>query len=251
MTYYDDLTKDEKRVSVFKEAIKQKAYGITYDLGTGSGILASFASASAKKVYAFEVNPLVIKHYTKKFLEEYDNIEIIEADVSSYQFKQKPDVIICEMLDTALIDEEQVPVINKVLNYTKEDTVFIPQSTYDTIQLGYSAISHITYEEYTKSEFKSYTNEIRYNRVNFSEHINPNFEKDIEITVEKTGKVNTLLITTYTILTEDLMTAPTPMLNPPLLIPLNEKTVEKGEKIIINLKYIMGGGLNTIRANIK
>ena len=44
MTYYDDLVNDKKRVSAFKKAIDAKANGITYDLGTGSGILATIAS---------------------------------------------------------------------------------------------------------------------------------------------------------------------------------------------------------------
>ena len=251
MTYYDDLIKDEKRVSVFKKAILEKTKGITYDLGTGSGILASFAAKKAYKVYALDINPLVIKRYTKKFLEKMSNIEIIEADATKFNFTHKADVVICEMLDTALIDEEQVPVINNVQNYTKKDTIFIPHSTYDTIQIGTSTIKHITYKEYGNVEFKSLSDEITYNEVIFSETINPNFNKEIQIKARNKGLINTLLITTYTRVTEELITEPTPMLNPPLLIPLNEKKVDKGDLIIINLEYIMGGGLNTIKTNIK
>ncbi|RAP44497.1 MAG: hypothetical protein BZ135_08210 [Methanosphaera sp. rholeuAM6] len=251
MTYYDDLTKDEKRVTVFKEAISRKAHGITYDLGTGSGILASFASKNAQKVYALEINPLVIKKYAAKLLEEYDNIEILEEDASSYEFKEKADVIICEMLDTALIDEEQVPVINNAIKYAKEDTVFIPESTYDTIQVGEAKLSYVTYQEFGNRTFNSLSSEIKYNEVNFSRKINPNFEKDINLTIEKAGTINCLLITTYTCVADNLITEPTPMLNPPLLIPTNELQVSKGDTIIINLKYTMGGGLNTIRTNTK
>lgn len=251
MTYYYDLTKDERRVSIFKEAITRKANGITYDLGTGSGILASFASPYAKKVYAFEINPLVIKRYSKELLDNYDNVELIEADLTSYDYIEKPDVVICEMLDTALIDEEQVPVINNVLNYAKENTIFIPKSTYDTIQLGYSEILHITYKEDENIPFESFSNEVKYNIVDFSKKTDPNFEKDIQMTIEKSGEINTLLITTYTCVIEELITGPTPMLNPPLLIPVNNLKVSQGNTIIINLKYVMGGGLNTIKANIR
>ena len=251
MTYYDDLIKDEKRISVFKKAILEKAKGITYDLGTGSGILASFASEKAEKVYAYEINPLVIKHYTKKSLKKYSNIQIIEADASTYKFSENADVIICEMLDTALIDEEQVPVINNVQNYTKENTIFIPHSTYDTIQVGNSNINHITYKEYGDVQFKALSDEKIYNEVKFSEKINPNFKNRIKIKTNSSGTINTILITTYTRVTEELITEPTPMLNPPLLIPLNEKKVNEGDTIIIQLEYIMGGGLNTIKANIK
>ncbi|MBE6485350.1 MAG: hypothetical protein E7Z85_00730 [Methanosphaera stadtmanae] len=251
MTYYDDLTKDERRVSIFKKAIIKKTHGIAYDLGTGSGILASIASSYAKKVYAFEINPLVIKRYSKRLLGNYDNIELIEADLTSYTYLEKPDVVICEMLDTALIDEEQVPVINNVLNYTKENTIFIPKSTYDTIQVGYSNILHITYKENENIQFNSLSNEFKYNTVDFSNKIDPEFEKNIELTIKNSGEINSLLITTYTCVSDDLITGPTPMLNPPLLIPVNNLKVSKGDTVIINLKYVMGGGLNTIKANIR
>lgn len=251
MTYYDDLTKDEKRVSVFKDAIIKKTHGITYDLGTGSGILASFAAPYAQEVYAFEINPLVIKKYSDELLKSQDNITVIEADLTNYVYNQKPDVVICEMLDTALIDEQQVPVINNVLNYIKEDTIIIPESTYDTIQVGFSNRSHITYKEDENTCFKSFSEEIKYNSVDFYKHTNPEFEKDIEVTVKDSGEINSLLITTYTYVTEDLMTGPTPMLNPPLLIPVNNVDVNKDDTINVNLKYIMGGGLNTIKANIR
>jgi predicted RNA methylase len=251
MTYYDDLTKDEKRVSGFEEAIINKAYGIVYDLGTGSGILAIIASKYADKVYAFEINPLIIKRYSKE-LSSYNNIEVVEADLTEYKYEeQKPDVIICEMLDTALIDEEQVPVINNVLSYIKENTVIIPEATVDTIQVGCSNISHITYLESGKPEFDSYSSEYEYNKTRFSRKINPNFKGDIVFEIENDGLVNTLLITTYTYVTGEIVLRPTPMLNPPLLIPIKEIEVRKNEKIMINLEYKMGGGLNTIRANIE
>ncbi len=251
MTYYNDLTNDDKRVSIFKEAIIEKAHGLTYDLGTGSGILAEIASKYSEKVYAFEINPLVIKRYTKGNLEGIENVSIIQADASTHTFEEIPDVVICEMLDTALIDEEQVLVINNILDYTKEDTIFIPKLTYDTIQVGFSNISHIVYLEEGRPSFKTYSNEIKYNQVDFSEKINPYFDKDIEINIIQSGTINSILITTYTYVTEELFTGPTPMLNPPLVIPVNETEVNEGDIIKLNLKYIMGGGLNTITANIE
>lgn len=251
MTYYDDLTKDKKRVSIFKKAITQYAHGLTYDLGTGSGILAIIASEYADKVYAYEINPLVIKHYTKANIQQYNNITLIEADASTHEFKEKPDVIICEMLDTALIDEEQATVINNIQKYTKKDTIYIPHSTYDTIILGKSNITNITYQENNQPQFEEYTEEIQYNETIFTQKINTNFEKEIEITSQKTGTINSIKITTYTRVTEQLITKPTPMLNPPLIIPINKTKIHKGEKIIIKIKYKMGGGLNTIKTNIQ
>lgn len=251
MTYYDDLTKDEKRVTIFKEAIKQNAHGLTYDLGTGSGILAGIASKYADKVYAYEINPLTIKHYTKANLQQYNNITIIETDASTHKFTEKPDVVICEMLDTALIDEEQVPVTNNIQKYTKKDTIHIPHSTYDTIMIGQTNITNITYQENNKPHFKEYSEETKYNETIFQEKNNTHIQKEITLTSKKTGTINTIKLTTYTRVTEQLITGPTPMLNPPLLIPTKEKKVKKGEKIKIKLQYIMGGGLNTIQTDIQ
>lgn len=251
MTYYDDLTKDKKRVSIFKKAIMQYAYGLTYDLGTGSGILAKIASEYADKVYAYEINPLVIKHYAKSNLDQCDNIRLMEADLTTYEYQEKPDVVICEMLDTALIDEEQALVINNIHKYVKKDTIFIPYAIYDTISVGYSNITNITYQEDKKPLFEQYSYENEYNEVKFSETININFEKKIPLQIKKTGTINSIKITTYTLVTEKLITEPTPMLNPPLIIPITETKVDKGENIIIELKYTMGGGLNTIKANLR
>lgn len=251
MKYYTDLVNDKRRVSIFKKAIQKNAKGTTYDLGTGSGILASIASAYSKKVYAIENNHAVIKNFTKKNLSKYPNITLIEDDATSIIFPELADVIICEMLDTALIDEEQAPVINNALKYKKNDCIFIPHSTYDTLQLISTNIPYITYFENGKPEFTELSDEIIYNKVVFSESIETNFSKEVKVEVKSKGILNALMITTYTNVTEKLVTGPTPMLNPPLFIPLDEVDVSVGDIITIDLKYTMGGGLDTIKANIK
>ncbi len=251
MTYYDDLVSDKKRVSSFKKVIDEKAKGIVYDLGTGSGILAQFASKNAQKVYAIEQNPLILKH-TRKNISNYENIELINTDASKYIFPEKADVIICEMLDTALIDEEQVPVINNAIKYKKDSTIFIPKSVYSTIQLSYSNIHHITYYEDEHPKYEILSDELIYQKVNFSEEIDDTMEIEVSLKVTKDGLLNSIKITTYTIIMDDVIIGPTPMLNPPLLVPLNHQyNVKKDEIIILTLKYVMGGGLNTIQTSIR
>ncbi|WP_455645118.1 50S ribosomal protein L11 methyltransferase [Methanosphaera sp.] len=250
MTYYDDLTKDIQRVNLFKKAITQKTKGIVYDLGTGSGILAEFASELAKKVYAVEQNPFIIKKTSANF-SKYNNIQLIHEDATKHIFLEKPDVIICEMMDTALIDEEQVPVINNSLKYVDDSTIFIPQAAYTTIQLISTNIQHITYYEDNLPEYDELSDEVKYNEVIFSERINDKVNENILLSAKNNGIVNAIKLTTYTIITDELITGPTPMLNPPLLIPVDKLSVEKDDKIVIDLKYIMGGGLNTIQTNIR
>jgi predicted RNA methylase len=44
-----------------------------------------------------------------------------------------------------------------------------------------------------------------------------------------------------------LVAGPSPMLNPPLLIPLDEKSVKVNDLIKVKLKYIMGNGIESIQ----
>ncbi|MBO7719533.1 MAG: methyltransferase domain-containing protein [Methanosphaera sp.] len=250
MTYYDDLTNDEKRVNTFFKAIKQEVNGICYDLGTGSGILASYASRYAEKVYAIEQNPLIITK-TRDYLKEYDNVKLIDADATEYEFQGKIDVVICEMLDTALIDEEQIPVINHVVKYTNDDTIFIPMAVYSTVELINAQVMGICYHEDEHPKYTSLSDEVKYGRINLNQYNDPEYEEDIQMKVKTGGLLNAIKITTYTILTDDIILEPTPMLNPPLIIPVEELDVEKGDNITINLKYTMGGGLNTIQTTRK
>lgn len=250
MTYYEDLLNDTKRVNTFKKAILDKCYGITYDLGTGSGILAQFASKKAKKVYAVEQNPFILKH-TENNLSKYDNVKLINTDASTFKFPEKADVIICEMLDTALIDEEQVPVINNAHKYMKETTIIIPKMVYTTIELVSTNIKHITYYENNYPDYTSLSDEIKYHTVCFLKHVDNHVNEEILITVKKEGLVNAIKLTTFTYLMDNLLLEPTPMLNPPLLIPVDNINVQRGDCIKINLSYVMGSGLNTIKTNIQ
>ena len=41
------------------------------------------------------------------------------------------------------------------------------------------------------------------------------------------------------------------MLNPPIIVPVDCMDVDVDDEIIINMEYIMGGGLNTLKTNIR
>ena len=114
--YQYNLLCDVARVEGLKNVIMKnvKEGDIVADLGTGTGILAMFAAEKAKWVYAVEIDPFIIEA-AKNIVRHYpagDKIEFIEADAGRVELEEKVDVVICEMLDTALIREPQVPVMN-------------------------------------------------------------------------------------------------------------------------------------------
>lgn len=117
------------------------------------------------------------------------------------------------MLDTALIDEEEVPVLNHARDYLKEDGKIIPQGIINIIELAHLERDYIHYDEDVDCETLS--KPVIYDEINFLNDINPDFEKVITLKSKKDSLVNGLKITTITKLNDNLVCGPTPMLNPP------------------------------------
>ena len=234
----------------FYEAISKKAKGVVYDLGAGSGILSSWAAPHAELVYAVEINKSIGRS-TGSNLKHIENVEVICADAREVSFFKKADVIICEMLDTALIDEEQVPVLNSVRKYLKEDGIVIPSGIISCLEPVQVEAEHICYEEDGNPKNQVLGEPLFYSRLNFSDYINESFKKSLDVKIEIPGRISGIKITTFTLITENIICGPTPMLNPPLIIPVEKFEVYPGDVVKLDLSYEMGGGLESVRAGIK
>ncbi|XRO75933.1 50S ribosomal protein L11 methyltransferase [Methanocaldococcus sp. 28A] len=248
--HYSLLT-DYERLAIFKNAIERVVDkdDVVFDLGTGSAILAMIAAKNAKRVYAIELDSFTYDYAKENIkVNGFNNIEIIEGDATTYKFKEKADVVIAELLDTALITEPQVKVMNSIIErgFLKEDAKIIPAKAISTIQLVEAKMNHIYYDEDIKSEEVS--EEIIYEEVNFYK-INPiEVSYNIELELEKSCENLGIKLRTYTILDDKHIAGQTPMLNPPLVIPLNKKA-NKG-KVKINLSYGRGKDLESIKVNL-
>ncbi|MDO5834930.1 MAG: 50S ribosomal protein L11 methyltransferase [Methanobacterium sp.] len=249
-SYQQNLLSDSERLTAFQQVISKKSRGVIYDLGTGSGVFSSWAAPLARFVYAVEKNPLTAQ-IAQKNLGMFENVSLMVNDAKNIFFPEKADLIICEMMDTALIDEEQVPVINSVRKYLKKNGDIIPCGVFNGLEAVNTNISHPCYQEGETPQSELMSKLIIYDKIDFKKYVKPEIDYSIIITVNKKGTVSGIKITTFTLLTSDFICGPTPMMNPPLLIPTNHMRVKKGENIILKLKYTMGGGLDTIRASIE
>ncbi len=252
--YHFNLLSDKERLSAFYEAIKDKAKGTVYDIGSGCGILSIWASFYSDFVYSVEINPDSAK-IAEHNLKPFKNILLINEDAREVFFKDKADIIICEMLDTALIDEEQVPVLNSVLKYLKKNGEVIPKGIINCAEAVSMNSDHIHYndgfERMNYSSYEEMSNFIIYNKINFSNNIKEDVEAILNFKISKKGIVSGIKITTLTLLTDDLICGPTDMFNPELLIPIEKINVDIGDKIKVILSYKMGGGLNSIKTEIE
>jgi len=249
-SYQQNLLSDTQRLTAFYEAIKEKSRGIIYDLGTGSGVFSSWAAPLASFVYAVEKDRHTAK-FAQKNLKSFKNISIKINDAKNITFNEKADLIICEMMDTALIDEDQVPVLNSVRKYLKKNGDIIPCAVFNGLEAIHLKNNHPIYQEGESADYELRSKLLIYDKIDFKKFIKENVKYQINIPINTDGTVSGIKITTFTLLTPQLICGPTPMLNPPLLIPTNPLKMKKGENIIVNLEYTMGGGLDTLKASVK
>lgn len=244
--YHHDLLKDTDRLAVFYEAIEQydSNTDLAYDLGCGSGVLSYFLSSKFKEVISIEADFKAFKCADEN-LANFDNVHVINSDVLEHDFTKKADLIVCEMLDTALIDEEEIPVLNYAKKFLKDSGIIIPQGIVNTVELVNMQRHHIHWDEGAKYDVLS--DEMVYSQFNFLDDINPNFEADFKLKANKDGLLNGLKITTYTKLNDEIIAGPLPMLNPPLMIPLDERQIKVNDFIHVEIKYSMGKGIESIK----
>jgi predicted RNA methylase len=154
------------------------------------------------------------------------------------------------MLDTALIDEEQVPVLNSVLKYLKKDGDVIPRGVINAIEPVHLEVEHICYQENERPRHEIMGPSLIYSQYDFRKPIAPPANFQLELEINRDGIFKGVKITTYTLITPHIICGPTPMLNSPLLIPTEKIRVNKGDIITLELSYLMGGGLNSVKTEI-
>lgn len=138
---------DDVRMQSFREAIEKllPIGGTVLELGGGTGALSFFAAQRAKKVWCVERNRELVE-FARQTLAKNPNtecIEVIEADAAEYLPPEPVDMVICEMLHTALVREKQVEIINSFKDrYLRKFGPPLPIMVPDTSLLAVQAVNH-------------------------------------------------------------------------------------------------------------
>lgn len=257
---------DEERSRAFQEAIKNtvKPGDVVVDMGTGSGILAMFAAkAGASKVYAVENDRHNILTLNNTFkVNKLDKIiEIIEGDVTKVKLPEKVDVIIGEMIATALIEELQIPAMNNMLKYTKKecrvllnkydcgaDLVFNKNRYYD---LNFPILRY-EYSDFPNTRSEVYTDTVIYKKINF-EKINKNnlIKEKISLKIKKDGIVNAIRLSGKTYFCDGSTFKDSFAYSFPIIIPINEICVTSGQIIVFDIEYGLCSGIKNLSIKLK
>jgi predicted RNA methylase len=127
------LLGQKTRLAKFQEAIERIVNSDDYvvDLGTGSGILAIMAAkAGAQRVTAIDINRESIRYAREASVmnDVHDKIEFVEGHFKDFVPEVKADVVICEMLSSIMLIEQQVHACNHAVRHVmKSGGQLIPQ----------------------------------------------------------------------------------------------------------------------------
>lgn len=132
-SYHYEMLIDRRRVDPYKAAIEANVTpsSAVLDIGTGSGLLAILAArAGARAVYAVERMADMRRIATENFGRENNpalRMPIIATDANEPLDLQEPiDVLLCELLSTWLVTEQQASVCRSVRPQLAPDARIIP-----------------------------------------------------------------------------------------------------------------------------
>ncbi|WP_374339283.1 methyltransferase domain-containing protein [Leeia sp.] len=115
LQYHYHMLSDQARLGAFQQAIAAviQPGQVVLELGCGTGVLSFLAAQRARTVLAVELLPEMV-NTSRHLLAQNgvaDRVEVIHADAHDYLPPEPVDVVICEMLHSALLQESQLSVM--------------------------------------------------------------------------------------------------------------------------------------------
>ena len=264
---------DEERSRAFYLAILEvvKPGDVVVDVGTGTGLLALMAAkAGAKKVVAIEADPFVaeVARQNVEVNGYSDVIDIKVGDALTFNYNKclpkgkKFDVVIMELLTTALIDEVQVFASNQLhkSGVVGSRTRFIPErvksyvslvnSNFRLFGLEMKMIRHL-WKDFPYTHMTSQnTNELPLSDIKFNKIVEPLHRKKLVFKAINDILLNGIYIRSETILSKNSFIEDTLTLNAPVLIPINEIDVKYNDNIKLYIEYIQGMGYKSLKYRV-
>ncbi len=256
---------DKERSIAFKKAILKTVQknDVVVDMGTGSGILAMFAvKAGAKKVYAVEIDKNNIDTLRQTFEKNglSEKISVISGDITKIKLPEKVDVVIGEMIATALIEELQVPAMNNVLKFTKKNfKVLLSQyetflDVVDNNESYYGCDFKIIRYEYPDMKIlksKVFSKQYSVCKTDFSKITN-NFKvrKHFDIEITRSGTINSLRLSGVSTFHDNSTLGSTYAYSYPIILPIDDTVVQKGDKVSVDISYTISGGLQSLKYSL-
>jgi protein arginine N-methyltransferase 1 len=268
--YHYQMLSDKNRMHAFETAIAEVVLPShrVVELGSGTGILSYLAAKKGAKVTGIEYNPELVSH-SRKFMdtnEVADQVEIIHADAMKWMPEEPADVVICEMLHSALLREKQTEVISKFRNEHfkrfKKTPIFLPTATLLAAQpvlqsydfAGFKVAIPLFNDAYIQSgDLTESCDPMVYKMVDYNVTEMDPITGDVTFEFNKNTQVNALRFITKSILSMSTTSLETiDWHNHHLILPLkNEINMKPGQKIRARFNYNPGDSIEKLHESIK
>lgn len=266
---------DKKRTEAFRKAIHKvvKPGSTVVDVGSGTGIFALFAAeAGATKVYAVEVEHLLVTNLRQTInASKYkDVIEVVEGNALEVNLPKNVDVVIAELIETGLMDEMQVPVMNAMhrMGIIGDKTKVIPQANQTNLELVHVKDEYYGYkikapkhlwpfyslnpDEWSQLDVMPLSNKLTVADMNLEDGTN-NQDVDAVLTfkVHKSTKpINAIRISGVLTLTDGIELGAAHSVNGDKVLSLSEEIKPAGDEVKLHVSYKMGGGLGSFQTKL-
>ena len=261
--YHYQMLDQQPRIGGFEAAINHavKPGMKVLELGAGTGVLAFFAArAGASKVYSVERLPHVAQA-ARRFIAANGFgpcVEIVNADASTFLPPEPVDVVICEMLHTAMLREKQLRVIESFKQRYRDRFAgplprFIPEAAVLAVQPlmtdyefhGYQAPVPMFIDTTNAHRTTNLATPALYAMFSYEDTYATRFAIDQTIVVERAGTLNSLRFITKNLLAivgEDGRSIDWDMQD--LIIPLaTPLEVQAGDVVRLQFQYDAGDSL--------
>lgn len=261
--------RDRERTEAFLTAIARSVRpgDTVVDAGTGSGILAlAAANAGAARVVAVELDPLLAAcaAATVRANGLADRIVVAAGNALGVELPCPADVVIAELMDTGLLDELQVPVLNafhergvigpRTRLIPKHYATFFELVDVDDVFYGFRIaapihewpIFHDPGGGWHSLRVRPLTRRVEVAAVDFRNPVAPRVERTLVLTATGDGLANAARLSGIASLTADIRLGATRALNGDKILLLPEPVpVRAGERVAGRIAYFMGGGLGS------
>jgi hypothetical protein len=259
--------KDEARTFAFRDAIRAvvRPGDVVVDVGAGSGILSFFAAAAgAAQVYAVEIDPVsasALRHSVALNPAIADRVRVVEGDAAVVDLPRAADVVVAEIIETGLLDEQQVPVLNALRRrgVITTRTRLVPTAYETTLQLVRADHRYYGFEiAVPKHEWPFYTGRgwhltavragsdvITVTRVDFAAGlVDEEVAGEMDLDVDPDAGINAVRLAGRISLASNHALGPTPAVNGDKILPIGE--LPGVPRATLRWRYRMGAGLGAL-----
>jgi hypothetical protein len=261
--------RDVERTEAFLAAIARQvpADAVVVEAGAGTGVFSlAAAAAGAARVYAVELDAFLARclRRTVALNGFTDRIVVVHGDARTVALPRAVDVVVAELIDTGLLDEGQVPVLNALheRGVVGPATRLIPeryQTFADLVECDdrsygfrFAAPVHdwrtfrLIGSRWHPFSLRPLTERAAIGDVDFRRPVEPRLTREVVLIAQADGLANGVRLSGAAHLGGDASLFATNALNGDKILLLAEPIpVRDGERLVCRVDYVMGGGLGT------